>query len=608
MKIISQHLVLIFFSIIAATFPSLAQNDDFALAEEYYQQQAYDKAQEIYTKLARRDDNLDRIYPHYLHTLVQLKDFREAEKLVKRQIKNNAYNPAFRIDLAWIDEVQGQKAKAEKAYEDIIKDIRKMNRPVYLASEHFIKMGKLDWAARTFLAAREAQKSDAVFAPELADVYYQSAQKKEMIREYLLYAVTSSSSLDFVKGALQDRLSSPEDFDLLENSLLDRIQDKPNEITYNELLLWLYIQQKRFYRAFIQAKAIDKRYRLEGVELLQLGLISLRNEDYKNASKIFEYVIEAYPSGDNYTLARNYYIKSKEELVKNTFPINTEEIRLLIGDYQALLNDVGRNYRTISTMRNMALLHAFYLSEEEEAITVLNEAIQISRGNADFVAQCKIDLGDIYLLKGEPWESTLLYSQAEKLKKDHPIGYEAKLRNARLSYFRGDFRLAKEHLDILKEATTREIANDAMDLSLRIQDNTVFDTSGTALKAFAEVELMVFQHQETEALARLSELADRYKTHSLADEILWEKANLLLKLARPEEAVKDLKAIVEQFGEDILGDDAHFLLAKTYEEQIKDKEQAMELYKQQMLKYPGSIYTAEARKRFRTLRGDFVSQ
>ena len=49
------------------------------------------------------------------------------------------------------------------------------------------------------------------------------------------------------------------------------------------------------------------------------------------------------------------------------------------------------------------------------------------------------------------------YSQVEKAQKDAPLGYEAKLRNARLSYFNGDFKLAEAHLDIFwKEATSRE--------------------------------------------------------------------------------------------------------------------------------------------------------
>src|SRR5690606_28607822 len=98
------------------------------------------------------------------------------------------------------------------------------------------------------------------------------------------------------------------------------------------------------------------------------------------------------------------------------------------------------------------------------------------RASLQLKSKAKLDLGDIYLLKGEPWESTLLYSQVEKQQKESPLAYEAKLKNAKLSYFKGDFRLAQDHLNILKEATTREIANDALDLSMRIKENLAYDS------------------------------------------------------------------------------------------------------------------------------------
>ena len=65
---------------------------------------------------------------------------------------------------------------------------------------------------------------------------------------------------------------------------------------------------------------------------------------------------------------------------------------------------------------------------------MLNEVLQLSRYDDKLKARAKLDLGDIYLLKGEPWESTLLYSQVEKDMKEDPLGHEAKLRNAKLSY------------------------------------------------------------------------------------------------------------------------------------------------------------------------------
>ncbi|NJO00860.1 MAG: tetratricopeptide repeat protein [Bacteroidia bacterium] len=544
---------------------------------------------------------------NYLETLLRLKDFKETERLVTRQIKSEPDNPIFRIDFGRLYQEQGRADKAQEEYEQVIQDFKKKSpQTVTMAAEHFFYLGAPELALNMLLSARKASGEKSQFAIELAELYEQQGNQDAMIEEYLLFARHNQAKLEFVKSALQDRIREQADFDQLEKIMLTELQKNPNETTYNELLLWLYLQQKRFYRAFVQAKALDKRYRLEGNELLSIGNIALRNQDYESAKTIFEYIIEAYPNGANYPVARSNYIKAKEEIVKKTFPIQESEIYSLIADYQQLINDVGKNYKTFDAIRSVALLHGFYLDQKDTAVAILNEAVAISGGRTDFIAQCKLDLGDIHLLKNEPWEATLLYSQVEKLKKEHPLGYEAKLKNAKLSFYKGDFVLAQEHLDILKEATSREIANDAMDLSLLIQDNLAFDTTGAALQNYADIELMIFQNKNEQALQKLDKMLTQYPSHSILDEVLWLTANMLLKIGKPSEAAPILDKIVKEYGEGILGDDAYFLLAKTYEETLGEKEKAMEIYKDILVKYPDSIYRNEARLRYRVLRGDFV--
>jgi tetratricopeptide (TPR) repeat protein len=164
--------------------------------------------------------------------------------------------------------------------------------------------------------------------------------------------------------------------------------------------------------------------------------------------------------------------------------------------------------------------------------------------------------------------------------------------------------LAQEHLDILKQATTREIANDAMDLSMRIKENTTFDTTGAALKEFSHIELLVYQNKLEEALKKLNEFKSE-SSRGILDDVYWLEANLLMKTGKFTDAIAKLQKILDEFGEDILADDAYFLQGDIYEHQLKNKDKAMEIYREFLNKYPGSVYAAEARKRYRVLRGDF---
>ncbi|HCZ35542.1 MAG TPA: hypothetical protein DHV26_06390, partial [Cytophagales bacterium] len=61
-----------------------------------------------------------------------------------------------------------------------------------------------------------------------------------------------------------------------------------------------------------------------------------------------------------------------------------------------------------------------------------------------------------------------------------------------------------------------------------------------------------------------------------------------------------------EFSEDVLADDAYFLQGELQERHLKNKDKAMEIYREFLNKFPGSVFAAEARKRYRTLRGDFT--
>ncbi|TAG56445.1 MAG: hypothetical protein EAZ29_02970, partial [Runella slithyformis] len=371
-----------------------------------------------------------------------------------------------------------------------------------------------------------------------------------------------------------------------------------------KMLIWFFSQKKQFSKAFIQERALDRRFKYNGIRVYDLGSLALQNKEYAAAVQCFEYVVKEYPSGQLYPFARRMMIAAREEQVKSTYPIEELAVRQLIGDYQKLLNELGKNTKTLEAMRSLATLHAFYLDEKDTAIVILQNAVQIGRTESDFVDKCKLDLGDIFLLKSEPWESALLYAQVEKSQRETPLGYESKLRNARLNYYKGDFALSKDMLNILKMATTREIANDAGWLSLLIEDNTGLDTSEQAMRDYAAVDLLLYQNKTNEALNELDKLFVKYKNHTLSDEILWLKAKTYAKMGNNQKAVDNLQQIVDNYGQDILADDALFMLADLYQNQLKDKDKAMTLYQQMLEKYPGSIYVVESRKRFRTLRGD----
>jgi tetratricopeptide (TPR) repeat protein len=426
---------------------------------------------------------------------------------------------------------------------------------------------------------------------------------------------------------LQALLTKPEELESLEQLLYQKVQQEPDVEVYPDLLVWVTVQQKNFTASFMQARAYDKRYKTYGDKCMEVARVALDNDDFDNAAKMYRYVIREYENSDNYLLARLGLIRTHEARIRKTYPINIDSVKSLVNNYEKFIQSYPENNNSLEAARSEASLYANYLDQKEVAIGILNKLISNPRASLYLKSKAKLDLGDIYLTKGEPWESTLLYSQVEKTQKENPIAYEAKLKNARLSYYKGDFRLAQEHLDILKEATTREIANDAMELSMLIKENIAFDSVGEALKEYASIELLLYQNKTEDALRRINllkqGLAERSTTitadsaisnqeaiynQTILDDTYWLESKIRLQRGEFEASISLLQRILDEFQSDVLSDDAYFMQAEIYERHLKNKEKAMEIYREFLNKYPGSVYAAEARKRYRTLRGDFNGQ
>lgn len=585
-------------------FGALAQDQE--LANAYYEKGEFEKAYEIFKKISGDDVAANSIHQQYLSTLYKLKNYDEAEKFLKKQIKNNAQQIVYKADYVELLKMTNKTAEAEKKQTELLDEAASNEVNVYALQNYYYQLNEFDLLTRLLENARIRSKDPKKFAIQLARAYLYKGDKAKMLEEVLMYGM-DNNNVEYVKATIQDNFKDEEEIKMLERVLLTKIQEDPNSTYYSDLLIWHFIQLKKFRNAFNQARALDRRLKMEGQKIFEIASIAYQNKDYKSASTMYEYILKEYPNGDLYPYVRRWLIQTKEEIVKNTYPIDLENIRDLIAEYEQMFKEIGRTQKTMDAVRNVALLKAFYLDQHDEAIKILENAIEIAGPNQNFRDQCKIDMGDIYVLKNEPWEATLLYLQVEKSQKEDRLGEIAKLRNAKNYYYRGDFQLAGEILSILTKATTREIANDAMQLSLLIQDNTGMDTSTAAMEDFAAIDLLVFQNKNEKAVRALDSMLVKYKTHYLGDEILFLRANTKLKMNQVDAAMKDLQQLIVEYKNDILADDALYTLAVLTEEQNNDKVESMKLYRQLLQDYPGSIFGVDARKRYRHLRGDFIN-
>ncbi len=589
--------------------PSFAQmGQDRQLADQYMASLEYDKAAELYDKLFDKDPF--GIYPNYLRCLIGMKDYGGAEKLVKKISKKQPENLTFQSDLGYVYSLQGDDQKAQQQYEKAIKLLRPDQGTVITLANSFVLRQQWDNALLTYTEGKRLMRGIYGFYFESAEIYYQMGSYENMINEYLDAVGENPMVQQNVLNILQARVGfDPENTrnDLLRTSLLRKIQRNPDYPVFSEMLIWLFVQQKDFESALIQAKGLDKRQREDGNRILSLGNLAASNLDYESAISSFQYVVDKGPSFPNYITARMELLNVTNKKITSGNLYTREELRKLELDYEVTLTDLGRSAKTAGLIRGLAHLRAFYLDDPDSALTDLYEAIDFPGISKQVQAECKLELGDILLFVGNVWDSDLLYAQVDKDFKNDPLGQEAKFRNARLDYFRGDFLWAQAQLDVLKSATSQLIANDALSLALLISDNIGYDSTMDALMLYSKADLLSYRNKNEEALVVLDSLVMQFPGHSLTDEA-WYKAARIYDVKRNWTMEDSLYGrILVEYSEDILADDALFQRAELQERKLKDNTKAMELYQELLTKYPGSLFVVEARKRFRSLRGDVVN-
>jgi tetratricopeptide (TPR) repeat protein len=289
-----------------------------------------------------------------------------------------------------------------------------------------------------------------------------------------------------------------------------------------------------------------------------------------------------------------------QKIIRSTSYSNEDLIKLE-GIYLSTIDELGRTAATASLLTGLAHLQAFYLHKTKDAIVILNEVVEMPRLRAQEKAESKIELADVLLFTGDIWEASLLYSQVEKEFKYDRLGEQAKFKNAKISFYTGDFAWSKTQLDVLKASTSKLISNDAMQLSILITDNIGIDTTEAPLLMFATADLLAFQNKNDEALWMLDSLILGYPNHTIADDILFKRYQINYKQKKYIESASNLEAIIKNYSYDILADDAIYNLALLYDYKLGYSVKALELYKKIMFDHQGSVYVTDSRKRFREL-------
>lgn len=585
----------------------LATAQNSQLAQQYFRDGEYEKSAELYFELSREKPNSNSYFDRYVTSLMKLQRYDEAEGALKKRLRKRPAEVVLYVQYGQLLEEKFDDAGALEQYKKAIEELPADQYRTNQLANAFLRMTKYELAIATYEKGSQLLKGKSDFSFELGNLYRRKGDIPNMVANYLATLEKQPKRLRTVQIYLQRSLDQD---GLLEaqKQLYALIQEaNTKETTYPEMLAWVFIQRKDYKAALRQARALDRRLDENGERVLRIGRMATNAKDYETAIAAFDYITDNKSTGSVlYLEAKQMGLFARRMAITEGYDYTEEDLRILESAYQGFLDEFGINPESAKIAVQLAELEALFLNDLNRANEILTEVIATPGVNVRTKAQAKIALADYLLMQGEVWESTLLYSQVDKTFKEDLLGHEARFRNARLSYFRGDFEWAQSQFDVLKASTSRLIANDALDLSVFIMDNLGLDTSALALQTYADAELLVFQNRFDEAFAKLDSLKKTFPGHELEDDIVYLKADIYLKLRRYGEAADAYQYILDTYEESIRLDNSLWALAGLYENQLNDLPKAKELYERLFIDYSGSILAVEARKKYRELRGDSV--
>ena len=571
-------------------------------ARQLSAEKKYDEAIVMYSELYKLSP--DSVYTDYLNTLLDAGKFKQAEKLVEKRAEEapRMPNPGMNLELGMVYDRIGRPEKAKVQYDSIINMINGDDILTNNIAKAFTDAGRDDYAIKTYETALQRLGNPPMYGRPLAALYAKKGDLEKAVDAILRGGPSVFMTTDQAKELLLEMLGSDQKkLQQVQKALVKKINLEPANNYYGEILTWVYTQKNDWEGALIQIEAIDERNRDNVRRVFEFARSAVAAKQFEVANRAYDDIIAKGSESPYYVLSKSEKLAAGLKQIELNHERKPEDVAALAALYDSFLVEFPKHY-TQKTAADFATLNAVYGHNVKRAIAILEKSIAEPDTRRPMMGQFKLQLGDYYLLTGRIWDASLSYSQVEKEYKQEIIAEDARFRNARLSFYRGDFDLAQKQLGILKSGTSNLISNDAIDLSVLITEN-VEDSNTVPLHRFAAAGLLMFQNKDKEAEALIDSIMKAWPKHPLADDIVMMHATLSMKHRDFGNALTYLKEVVDKYGKDVLGDDAIFRTAEIYDSELHQPQEAKKYYEQLIIDYPGSTFVQTARQRLEELKG-----
>jgi tetratricopeptide (TPR) repeat protein len=600
------------------TGASLSQqaNDQnvFRLAQAFEQQGDLERALELYRDLYVRDPTNFPYFDAVRRTYVQLKKYDEAIAVSRRRLRSLPFDISLQANIGSLYSMSGREAQADSAWDQILSAAGKNQLYFRTVAAEQTNQRLFDKAIGTYQRGRREIGDPYIFANELGYLYGFMMDYENAAKEYLLMLRQNEQQFDYIQSRLAAFVNKNDGLRAVSAVVASETMRRQT-VPLLRLQMWLFMEEKKYADAFSVAQTIEKLLNSGGVEIFQFAERLSREKEFAVASRAYLLALSKNLPIQNIPSAKFGYARCVEELslrgdtiapshapAPSTISETQQGFSAAIVLYGALAREYPFTGIAANALYRIGMIRYTQMADLDGALHVFDSVLTVSPAGS-MISTVLSTIGEIYIIQNKLDEADKKFLVMSTTTHSTPEQKDIALfRRAEIQFFKHRFDSALTLLQPLTQNLKADETNDALLLRFFITENMLQFTD--ALKSYARAELLTRRNRLSEAAAELTALVDLYPNAPLADDAMMAVASNLTRLQRYRDALIVYNTLFEEYPVSSEKEKAYFRIGELYQYHLDDRMKAIEAYTVILEKYPFSLFSDEARKRIRLLRGD----
>lgn len=579
--------------------------DKYKLAMTYEEQGEFRNAARIFQELYAETPGQFKYFQGVARSLTALQRHIELMPLIEVELVKKSS-----IELLSLASQNAKKAnllpKSQQYFEQVLELVSKLSNDferdnaIRLIAQTQSDISSFENAIQTYLKGRSiVSNTKDAYADELSMLYVQIGNVELGIKE-IVKVFKKQQQYGLIQGRIAALLIDEKSKSYIDTELSSM---SVNDNAFSRVYVWFLREIKEFDKALQQALRLDSGLGLQGKEILDFGDITLKDGHLEIALKAFGNVIDRGKNNPHFSQALYGYAKALEQRLqmagaKNS--ISNTEIEIIINRYKDIIAQSPKGQFAAECLYSIGILQSEYLKDISTAKKTFQEVFEKYK-QYPISASASNKLINIAVTRNEIEESFILarntfraYVHTNPNESDR-----AAFTLAELFFYTGEIDSCKNVLVGLAGKTESDIANDALELSLFLEQHKQF-TAGLIL--WGKASLREKQSKQEDAIELYEEIVTKTSGTDLAEQAQIKICEAYYGMDK-DRALKEGQLFISTYPESINTDRILFLIAEIHIAKAQNNE-AITALTDILVRFPNSRFIRKSRELIRTLRGD----